>query len=99
MSEQIRITMLEVSASSAQIRALNTALDDVLNSITSIMNEVNSVWDSSGSREIAARYKSFASRYVKESETIESYCRFLDYTVASYDSLESTITSNAQGFN
>ena len=38
MSEQIRITMPEVSASSAQIRALNTALDDVLNSITSIMN-------------------------------------------------------------
>lgn len=49
MSEQIRITMPEVSASSAQIRALNMALDDVLNSITSIMNEVNSVWDSSGS--------------------------------------------------
>lgn len=99
MSDQIRITMPEVSASAAQIRALNTALDDVLNSITSIMNEVNSVWDSSGSREISARYKSFANRYVKESETIESYCKFLDYTVASYDSLENTITQNAAGFN
>ena len=99
MSDQIRITMPEVSASAAQIRALNTALDDVLNSITTIMNEVNSAWESAGAREISARFKSFSAKFVKESETIESYCKFLDYTVASYDSLENTITQNASGFN
>ena len=98
MQDQIKITMPEVSASASQIRALNLALDETLNSITNIMNEINGVWDSSGSREICARFKNFAARFVKESETIESYCKFLEYTVASYDSLESTITSNAQNF-
>ena len=71
MQEQIKITMPEVSASASQMRALNLALDEVLNSITNIMNEINGVWDSSGSREIAARFKNFAARFTKESEIIE----------------------------
>ena len=47
MQDQIKITMPEVSASASQIRALNLALDETLNSITNIMNEINGVWDSS----------------------------------------------------
>ncbi len=96
--DQIKISLGEVSNLAAQIRLINTNLDDVLNYVKQLMNELNSVWNSDGATAITNRFMQFSLRFEKESETIENYARFLDYTVASYDSLESTITSNASTF-
>ena len=98
MDNNIKITMPEVSNSASQMRSLNAQLDDTLKSITNLMNELSSVWDSQGAETIIARFKKFANRFVIENEAIEDYCKFLDLTVQSYDSLESTITANASSF-
>lgn len=98
MNNQIKITMPEVSSTSANMRSLNAQLDDVLNNITHEMNELSSVWQSDGGNQIVSRFKSFAGRFITESETIEDYCKFLDLTANTYDSLESTITGNANNF-
>lgn len=98
MDNNIRITPLDISNSASQMRVLNANLDDVLNSITNDMNSLSSVWESSGAEVIVQRFKNFANRFVIESETIEDYCKFLDLTVQSYDSLENTITANANSF-
>ena len=98
MDNQIKITMPEVSNTAGQMRNLNNQLDDTLKAISNMMNELSSVWDSEGAETIIARFKKFANRFVIESETIEDYCKFLDLTVQSYDSLESTITANASNF-
>ncbi|MDO5440652.1 MAG: pore-forming ESAT-6 family protein [Erysipelotrichaceae bacterium] len=95
MSDHIKITMPEVSNTASQMRSLNAQLDDVLKNITNMMNDLSSVWQSEGAETIVAKFKTFANRFVIESETIEDYCKFLDLTVQSYDSLESTITANA----
>lgn len=95
MDNQIKITMPEVSASASRMRTLNAELDDVLKHITNMMNDLSSVWDSEGAETIVARFRNFANRFVVESETVEDYCKFLDLTAQSYDSLESTITANA----
>ena len=39
----------------------------------------------------------FANRFEKYRVLIDAYAKFLDTTVSSYDSLESTITGNASG--
>lgn len=98
MSDHIKITMPEVSATASQMRNLNGQLDEVLKSIANKMNELSSVWQSAGAETIANKFKTFANRFIIESETIEDYCKFLDLTVESYDSLESTITANASNF-
>lgn len=98
MDNNIRITPLDISNSASQMRVLNANLDDVLNSITNDMNSLSSAWESSGAEAIVQRFKNFANRFVIESETIEDYCKFLDLTVQSYDSLENTITANANSF-
>ena len=98
MNDHIKITMPEVSNTANQMRNLNAQLDDVLKNITNLMNDLNSVWQSEGAETIIARFKHFSNRFIKESETIEDYCKFLDLTVQSYDSLESTITANASNF-
>lgn len=95
MDNQIKITMPEVSNTATQMRSLNAELDDVLKHISNMMNELSSVWDSEGAETIVARFRNFANRFVVESETIEDYCKFLDLTAQTYDSLESTITANA----
>ena len=98
MDNQIKITMSDVSATSANIRSLNAQMDETLNSISHEMNELNSIWQSDGANQIIAKFRTFANRFINESETIEEYCKFLDLTVNTYGSLESTITGNANNF-
>ena len=51
---------------------------------------------SDGGEAIRAKFNVFATRFETEKETIDSYAAFLDRTAESYDTLETTITSNAQ---
>lgn len=97
--EHIKITLGEVSNLANQIRLINTNLDDVLQYVKRLMNDLNGVWSSDGANAIQNRFLQFSSRFDEESKTIEGYARFLDYTVSSYDNLESTIEANAQTFN
>lgn len=96
--EQLVISMPEVSATASQIRKYNANLDDTLSYVNKIMNELNSIWLSEGEETLLARFQKFATKFLSESETIENYARFLDDTVSSYDSLESTIVANASNF-
>lgn len=95
---EIKITLSEVSSTANQIRTLNKSLDETLSYVTKLMNELNGVWQSDGEETLLQRFTHFSSRFIDESETIESYAAFLDNTVSSYDSLESTITANASNF-
>lgn len=96
--EELRISLPEVSATASQIRAFNTNLDETLSQVNRMMNDLNSVWLSEGEETLLARFQKFANKFLNESEIIENYARFLDDTVSSYDSLESTIVANASNF-
>ena len=96
--EDIRITLPEVSNCASSIRNINAGMDDVLNGVSRMMSDLSSVWKGNAGETIVQRFNKFANRFLEESETIEEYAKFLDYTVSSYDSLESTITSNASNF-
>lgn len=97
--EQIRISLEEVSQTATNLRVCNANLEDVLDYVYHLMNELSSVWSSQGSMELIGRFNSFATRFKDERETIESYARFLDFTVSSYQANESSITANAANFN
>ena len=97
--DEIRITLPEVSDCAAQIRNYNASLDEILSFVSKVMNELNSIWDSEGQRTLLSRFQNFAKTFIDESEVIESYAKFLDNTVADYDSLESTIVANASNFD
>lgn len=98
MSDNIKIAMSEVSQSASNIRSLNATLDEILNSITSQMNDLRSIWQSDGQESIVAHFKTFANRFTMESQTIEEYCKFLDLTVSTYETVESTIQGNSNNF-
>lgn len=97
--DELRISLPEVSASANQIRAYNASLDETLSYVSKVMNDLNSIWLSAGEETLLARFQKFSRKFIGESEIIENYARFLDDTVSSYDSLESTIVANASNFD
>lgn len=96
--ENIKITLPEVSSSASNIRSINASLDEVLASVSKMMNDLSNVWRGTAGETIVNKFQKFTRKFTDESETIEEYAKFLDYTVSSYDSLESTLTSNASSF-
>lgn len=96
--DELRISLPEVSATASQIRNYNANLDETLSYVNKLMNQLNSVWLSEGEETLLARFQKFAQKFLNESEIIENYARFLDETVSSYDTLESTIVANASNF-
>ena len=93
--ENLVISLDEVRQLSSELRKLNEEISVVLKRSEKDMQSLSGVWESDGSRTIRERFIYFAKRFVEQAQTIESYARFLDYTVNSYESLESTITQNA----
>ena len=96
--DNLKISLPEVSAAASQIRHYNSNLDETLSYVNKMMNELNSIWLSEGEETLLSRFQKFAQKFIDESEIIENYARFLDDTVSSYDSLESTIVANASHF-
>ena len=97
--DELKISLPEVSQTAAQIRNHNSKLDETLSYVNKMMNELNSVWLSEGEETLLARFQKFSQKFISESEIIENYAKFLDETVSSYDSLESTIVANASNFD
>ena len=97
--DEIKITLAELSDTAAQMRNYNATLDDILSFVKKTMNDLQVVWESDGEYTLLNAFNKFSGRFIEESEVIESYARFLDDTVSNYDSLESTIVSNATNFD
>lgn len=93
----IHISLQEVQDTANQLRSLNMLMDEELNAMKSEMNRLDSSWISDGSLEIRNKFNLFSSRFEKQKETINQYAKFLNLAVSSYDTLETTITSNASG--
>ena len=93
----IQISLQEVQDTANQLRSLNMLMDEELNAMKSEMNRLDSSWISDGSLEIRNKFNLFSSRFEKQKETINQYAKVLDLAVSSYDTLETTITSNASG--
>ncbi|MBR3202635.1 MAG: pore-forming ESAT-6 family protein [Solobacterium sp.] len=95
--DNLKISLGQVSDCAAKIRSCNNEMFEDLSRIRKEMDNTSVSWMSDGAEAIRSRFNQFASRFEQQKELIDTYARFLDRTVESYDSLETTITSNAQG--
>ena len=95
--DNLKISLGQVSDCAAKIRSCNNEMFADLSRIRKEMDQTSGSWMSDGAEAIRSRFQQFAARFEQQKELIDTYARFLDRTVESYDSLETTITSNAQG--
>lgn len=91
----IRISLDEVTQAAASIRRLNEAMYENVSAMAREMERLDGTWISRGSAEIRERFLLFAKRFEQQREVIDSYADFLDMTVLSYETLETTIQTNA----
>ncbi|MBQ6223483.1 MAG: pore-forming ESAT-6 family protein [Solobacterium sp.] len=93
----LKISLAEVSECASRIRILNQNMYELLMNMKKEMDNTNISWISEAGETIRSRFNQFAARFDRQKEIIDTYAKFLDMTVSSYDTLETTINSNASG--
>ncbi len=93
--EELKISLAEVSECATKIRNFNQMMYEQLSLMKKDINDTNASWISDGGEAIRNRFNQFSTRFDTQKEQIDSYAKFLDQTVDHYNTLESTIHSNA----
>lgn len=91
----IKITFAEVKANAQRIRSSNEKLTQTLIDIKTAINGLSADWTSDTSDTIRDKITAMQPKFDSYKEVIESYAKFLDNTVARYESTEATLQSNA----
>ena len=95
--DHLNISLEQVSETASVLRTLNQSMYDSLQQMKRFMNNTDSSWMSEAGETIRTRFNQFAVRFESQKEDIDSYARFLERTVTDYDTLETTLNSNASG--
>lgn len=96
--DSLKISLAGVKETSGAIRVCNEQIYSTLIEAKKQMNDLAMVWQSDGSEAIRQRFNQFAMQFETQKQIIESYARFLDTAVSSYDTLETTIQNNVGSF-
>jgi WXG100 family type VII secretion target len=98
MADGINISLGEVSQTAASIRNINQVLDARLSDIKAQMNSLTSTWQSDAANTMVNNFNALVPKFEEYKNVVESYAKFLDYTVNSYDTAETAINNNASAF-
>lgn len=93
--DELKISLAEVSEYASKIRNFNQMMYEQLSLMKKDINDTNASWISDAGEAIRNRFNQFSTRFETQKEQIDSYAKFLDQTVDHYNTLESTIHSNA----
>lgn len=94
----IKITFEEVRIAAGQIRKHNEVLTETLLQIKAAINALESEFTADTSDTIRSKITGMQPKFDSYKEVIESYAKFLDNTVAQFESTESSLNSNASQF-
>lgn len=95
--EELKISLAQVMHCAAEIRSCSQVMSEALERMRKEVSSTSGSWISEGGEAIRTRFQIFAGRFENQRQLMESYAQFLERAVESYDSLESTIISNASG--
>lgn len=94
----IKITFGEVRTKAGQIRTCNENLSDYLNQIKNNITNLEAEWTSDTSDTIRGKITGMQAKFEDYKTIIESYAKFLESTVQTYEETESTLNANASKF-
>lgn len=96
--EQLHVTLETLQQTSSNIRTQNQQLVSCLYEIHSCMNQLAIVWQSPASEKIRTRFQSMLPIFDNYQSIVESYAKFLDQTVTTYQSMEAALNASAESF-
>ena len=89
--DQLQITLAQVTQTAASIRSQNQQLNSCLQEIGTSMNQLAAYWQSPASEKIRSRFHGMLPVFDNYRSIVESYAKFLDQTVSTYQSKASRI--------
>lgn len=96
--DQLQITLAQVTQTAASIRSQNQQLNSCLQEIGTSMNQLAAYWQSPASEKIRSRFHGMLPVFDNYRSIFESYAKFLDQTVSTYQSMEAQLNASAEGF-
>lgn len=96
--EGIHISLQEVSKSAGALRAINEDMHQQLLEMRKVMNQLAASWQSPASETIRTKFNGMMPIFENYKAIVESYAKFLDHTVVTYETLEANINTNAGSF-
>ena len=96
--DQLQITLAQVTQTAASIRSQNQQLNSCLQEICTSMNQLAAYWQSPASEKIRSRFHGMLPVFDNYRSIVESYAKFLDQTVSTYQSMEAQLNASAEGF-
>lgn len=96
--EELQISLAEVTQTSAKLRTLNQDLNTKLLDMNQQIKELESWWQSPAASTIQMKFNSMLPAFENYRSIIDAYAKFLDQTVATYESLETAINQQATSF-
>lgn len=96
--EGIQITLAQVSNTAQEVRRMNSQMEQQLQQMRTHMNQLASTWQSPAAETIRAKFNGMTPIFDNYRDIVESYAKFLDQTVMSYESVEQAIAQNAASF-
>ena len=96
--DQLQITLAQVTQTAASIRSQNQQLNSCLQEIGTSMNQLAAYWQSPASEKIRSRFHGMLPVFDNYRSIVESYAKFLDQTVSTYQSMEAQLNAMANGY-
>lgn len=96
--DNLKITLADVTRTAGFIRAQNEQLNGSLREINGYMTQLSNDWQSPASERIRTRFHAMLPVFENYKMIVESYAKFLDQTVTTYQSMESALDAGAEGF-
>lgn len=96
--DNLRITLADVTKTAGYIRMQNEQLNGCLREINGYMTQLSNDWQSPASEKIRTRFHAMLPVFENYKSIVESYSKFLDQTVTTYQSMETTLDASAEGF-
>jgi len=96
--ENILISLADVTNAAQTMRRQNETLLQALMEMKRIMNSLSANWQSPAAETIRARFNGMVPIFENYRDIVESYAKFLDYTVSSYEATENSIQQGASSF-
>lgn len=96
--DTLTITLADVTRTAAFIRNQNEQLTNCLHEIHGYMNQLSNDWQSPAGESIRMRFHTMLPVFDNYKSIVESYAKFLDQTVTTYQTMEAQLHANAESF-
>lgn len=96
--DTLTITLEDVTTVANKIRQYNDQLRDNLKEISHSISQLTSTWQSPAAQTMQSKFQTMLPVFDQYKTIVDTYAKFLDQTVISYQAMDQQLNANADAF-